>query len=125
MKQNSDLVKITADLTSQKEVPSNNSKGKGKVKIEYSKKTRELTWTIDYEGLTGPVTVAHFHGPAMAGKNADPTFTINGKLSSPITGRTVLSQIQESDFLAGKWYLNLHTSTFPSGELRAQVSDVQ
>jgi hypothetical protein len=29
-----------------------------------------LTWPVSYSGLTGPATVAHFHGPAPAGKAA-------------------------------------------------------
>jgi hypothetical protein len=26
--------------------------------------SKTLTWTINFDGLTGPSTMAHFHGPA-------------------------------------------------------------
>ena len=125
MSQNSDVIKLTADLTSEKEVPQSDSKGSGKANIEYNKKIRELRWTINYEGLTGPVTAAHFHGPAKAGENAKPTIPIEGNLASPMIGTAVLTPAQENDLLEGKWYINLHTANHPDGEIRAQISDVQ
>ena len=33
-----------------------------------SRPPRRLSWTGTYSGLTGPVTAAHFHGPAKAGR---------------------------------------------------------
>ncbi|MEO6118006.1 MAG: CHRD domain-containing protein [Methylotenera sp.] len=124
MSQNSDVIKLTADLTAEKEVPPTNSKGNGKANLEYSKKIRELRWTINYEGLTGPITAAHFHGPATVSENAEPTIPIEGNLASPIIGTAILTATEENDLMKGKWYLNLHTAANPKGEIRAQISDV-
>jgi hypothetical protein len=81
-----------------------------------------LSWTIRFSDLSGPVTAAHFHGPAMPGENAPPVVPISGRnLASPIQGSAVLTPEQAADFLAGKWYLNLHTAAHPDGELRGQI----
>jgi hypothetical protein len=37
--------------------------------LTYDPNTRIVTWTINFSDLSGPATMAHFHGPAMAGRN--------------------------------------------------------
>jgi hypothetical protein len=39
----------------------------GVADLTYDPDTR---WTVTYNGLSGPVTTAQFHGPAQPGKNA-------------------------------------------------------
>jgi hypothetical protein len=68
--------------------------------------------------------MAHFHGPAPAGKNAGVVIPMN-ELLTPIEGQATLSAAQESDLLAGNWYFNLHTAKNPGGEIRGQVEQVQ
>jgi hypothetical protein len=75
-----------------------------------------------YSGLSGPVTVAHFHGPAAAGKNAGIAVGIsNGNLPASFEGSATLTDAQAADLAAGRWYLNLHTAAYPAGEIRGQV----
>lgn len=38
-----------------------------------------------------------------------------------MTGSATISDTQEADLLAGLWYINIHTSMFPGGEIRGQV----
>jgi hypothetical protein len=67
----------------------------------------------------------HFHGPALAGANASPTLDITGfpaTASGTFTGSATLTEAQEADLLAGKWYWNAHTTANGSGEIRGQVS---
>ena len=42
-------------------------------------------------------------------------------MSSPITGQTKLTPQQAQQFMAGDWYINLHTNDHPGGEIRGQV----
>ncbi|MBQ0929092.1 CHRD domain-containing protein [Ideonella sp. 3Y2] len=113
---------LSARLSGASEVPNVMSDATGTVDASLEPDSRVLTWRISYSGLSGPVTAAHFHGPAMAGQNAAPVVPIGGPLLSPIMGRATLTPSQAADLIAGKWYLNLHTTAHPNGEARGQVN---
>jgi hypothetical protein len=96
----------------------------GMAELTYDPATRVVTWTITYAGLSGPVTMGHFHGSAVKGENAAPQVWLTTKGSpadNPIKGQATLTPEQAKDFLAGKWYVNLHTQAHPGGEIRGQV----
>ena len=57
------------DLTGAQQVPPVDTPAKGSADLTYDPATRMLTWTVTYSGLSAPATMAHFHGPAAAGKN--------------------------------------------------------
>lgn len=111
----------TFPLSGASEVPPVSTTGGGSVLAHLEPASRVLRWTVTYSGLGGPVTAAHFHGPALPGENAPAVLPLHGNLSSPIQGTAVLTPEQAADFLAGKWYINLHTAAHPGGELRAQI----
>ena len=80
-----------------------------------------MTWT----GLTGTATVGHFHSPALPGANASPLVFFllqNNGTAGTATGSAQLSDAQETDLLAGKFYANIHTTANTGGEIRGQVS---
>ena len=60
-------IQLHAMLDGSHEVPASDSKGKGTFEGTYDKSTKELKYTITYEGFASPVVAAHFHGPAAAG----------------------------------------------------------
>ena len=108
-------------LNGTSEVPPNTSTAKGTAVIGYDAVTKRLSWRLTHSGLTGPATAAHFHGPAEAGRNAGVAIAIPRAESSPVEGSVVLSDAQAADFLAGKYYVNIHTAANPGGEIRGQV----
>jgi hypothetical protein len=112
----------TNKLAATQSVPPNASQGTGTVVTTLDKGTRVLRWTVTYSGLSGPVTAAHFHGPAGPGQNAGVVVPFTGNLQSPITGQATLTEAQMADLVAGKWYANLHTAANPGGEIRGQVT---
>jgi hypothetical protein len=69
--------------------------------------------------------MAHFHGPAPAGKNAGVKVWISQKgtmsMTSPLNGQATLSPEDAQMFEAGQMYINVHTKTNPGGEIRGQV----
>ena len=65
-------VDFHATLDGKTEVPPKDTKGTGDALATLDRKTKTLTYTtVTYQGLTGPATTGHFHGPAAAtGANA-------------------------------------------------------
>lgn len=114
-------VKLEAKLDASQEVPANDSKGKGTAEVTYDTKSKKMTWTVKYSDMSGPVTGAHFHGPAKPGESADVAVAIAGDLASPIKGSETLTAAQAADLEAGKYYLNLHTDAHADGEIRGWV----
>jgi hypothetical protein len=83
-----------------------------------------LIWSVTSSGLSGPATMAHFHGPASEGKNAPPVIWLSEKgapVPNPIKGSATLTPEQAQQFTAGEWYVNVHTQANPGGEIRGQV----
>ena len=111
---------LTANLSGTNEVPAVTSGGSGSVRVHLNKQTSVMQWTIEYAGLSGPVTAGNFHGPAVAGQNAGIVVALTGT-DSPITGTATLTAAQTVDLLDGKWYVNLHTPGRQDGEIRGQV----
>jgi hypothetical protein len=114
--------KFMATLSGAEEVPPVETAGTGSADVTWNSGTKELSWTIDFSGLSGPATAAHFHGPADPGANAGPVITIED-LESPSEGTATLTDEQAADLAAGKWYVNVHTAANPDGELRGQVTE--
>src|SRR5882757_5414656 len=114
--------KMKATLDGKSEVPATTSAGTGTADIDYDAATKKLSWKLTYSGLSGPATMAHFHGPAEAGKNAGVAVPITNATSSPAEGSATLTDAQAADLVAGKYYVNVHTAANPGGEIRGQVS---
>lgn len=114
---------MSATLSGAKEVPPNGSSGSGVAAIKLDGDT--LSWVITYSGMSGPVTGAHFHGPAAANANAGVIVPFAGSLGSPISGSQKLTAPQIAGLRSGLWYVNLHTAAFPGGEIRGQVTAAQ
>ncbi|PSJ64848.1 CHRD domain-containing protein [Kumtagia ephedrae] len=115
-----EMVKMAATLEASQEVPPNDSAAKGTADITFDTETRKLDWTIEYSGLTGDATGAHFHGPAAAGQNADVAVPIEDPKSGA-KGSATLTEAQATDLMAGQYYVNIHTAAHAGGEIRGQV----
>jgi hypothetical protein len=116
---------ISVPLTGAEQVPPVQTSGKGTAELTYDPDTRIVTWRVTFSDLSGPATMAHFHGPAMAGKNGPVILWLTNKGSpaeSPIKGNATLTPDQAKEFSAGQWYINVHTSKNPTGEIRGQVT---
>ena len=79
-----ETLKFKANMDAAQEVPPNDSKGKGTADLTYDTTSKNLTWTITFDGLTGPATAAHFHGPAEPGKTAGVALLIGQNPTSPV-----------------------------------------
>ncbi len=114
-------MEFSAAMSGATEVPPKTTPGMGDVLASLDTKTKVLTYTVTFENLTGPATMAHFHGPAAPGANAGVAVPLGTQPTSPIHGTATLTDAQMKDLLAGKWYANVHTAANPGGEIRGQM----
>jgi hypothetical protein len=124
-----DMYNISATMSPSQETGTltGSPTGSGTVSGTYDAATNSLQYNVAWTGLTGTASAGHFHGPALAGATAGPVvpFTlVNNGTSGTVSGTVTLTDAQETDLLAGKWYANIHTTTNGGGEIRGQVSAV-
>ncbi len=117
---------INISLNGSQEVPGNASAGLGSFVGTYDDVTNILDFDLSFTGLASATTAAHLHAPAVAGVNA-PVVIGFAAFPSGVTAGTysntyVLTAGQETDLLNGLMYVNVHTSAFPGGEIRAQLT---
>jgi len=106
-------------------VPPHAGKGAGLLTATYDTETKLLTYHVTFAKLSGPATMAHFHGPAAPGANAKVQIAMPNPVTSPIDGSATLTDDQNHDLLGGLWYFNVHTAKNPGGEIRGQVVGVE
>ncbi len=108
------------------EVPPNASTAVGALDGTYDDVTNTLDFNLSYNGLTTGATAAHFHGPAPAGVNAGVQIGFAGfpaGVSGGYANTYILTAVQETQLIGGLWYVNIHNSTFPGGEIRGQLEE--
>ena len=119
-----ETLKLRATLEGVSEVPPNASKATGAGDFTVDTVTRQLTFRVVYDGLSGPATAGHIHGPAAPGANAPPVVPFQIP-ASPIMGTATLDESQVRELLGGLMYVNIHSASFPGGELRGQIVSVK
>ncbi len=116
-----ETVPFSATLAGASEVPPKTTAGTGAATASLDTASKTLTYNVEYSGLSGPATAAHFHGPADSGANAGVVVPFPTP-ASPIKGTATLTDAQMADLMAGKWYANVHTAANPAGEIRGQMT---
>ena len=127
--------KFTASLTGDQEVPPDGSAAKGRA---WFKPNNDSMWyKLDLTGLDTVMEV-HMH-IGKSGQNGDPvvmlfhsgpTGPLNGtliqgsfsaaELYGPMSGKTISYLLDKMN--KGEAYVNIHTGSFPNGEVRGQIS---
>ena len=118
----SNQVALTTQLRGANEVPPVASTASGSVDAMFNKATNLLRWKVNYSGLSGPATAAHFHGPAAVGANAGVALGWTNPIANGMEGSATLTAAQAADLMAGRWYANVHTAANPGGEVRGQMT---
>jgi CHRD domain len=117
-----ETISFRADLKGANEQPPVNSNATGTLTATYDTASKKLTWTLNFSGLSGNATGAHFHGPGPNDKTPD----VVGYLISPLQGSGNVTDPQAaSNLTAGRWYFEIETATNPKGEIRGQVQPVK
>ena len=107
------------------ENPPNASPGTGFGTVVLNLAQNQIVVDESWSGLTAAATASHIHGPAGAGTNAPVLFPFAGVPSSTagsIPEQTFsITPTEVDDLFKGFLYMNVHTSTFPGGEIRGQL----
>ncbi len=111
------------------EVPANASTGTGMGDVVFDPETKIVTYSFSWQlgSAAATTTNMHFHGAEDGSdtKSSGVAIPISGfttASSGSISGVTpVLTETQINQLLAGKWYLNIHSSTIAAGELRGNI----
>ncbi len=121
----SNVVLLRASMTGAAERPTpNNSTATGAFTGSLDTTTRVLSYTVTYSGLTP--TMGHLHRITPNATNFAGGVEIPfPALTSPITGTATLATKSRVDsMLNGFYYSNLHTTAFPGGEIRGDITPV-
>ena len=113
-----------ATLRGTNEVPPNTSPATGLAcfTLEFDGIYYYLNYEVSFSGLVAPQTAAHIHGPAAAGVNAGVLFPF--PVGSPIFGTIgplLNPAVQLPQLNGALWYVNVHSGTYPAGEIRGQI----
>jgi len=115
-------VAFHATLSGAAEVPPTDSKATGTLKASFYTSSFNLEYELRFDGLTGPATMVHFHGPAAPDGVSGVEIDVTKGLQSPLKGDVKLSDEQVNQLMTGKWYVNIHTAANPEGEIRGQLT---
>jgi CHRD domain len=98
--------------------------GTGTASFTFNRGLGEVCWTIDVAGITLPATAAHIHiapvtdpGPVVV--PLEPAADATGHSSGCVIVDQELVKAITKDPAA--YYVNVHTTDFPAGALRAQL----
>ena len=114
-----------AGLNGDNEVPPNGSAGTGRAVLALSDDATVLYWRVMVSELEH-ITAAHIH-LGLPGEVGPPVITLFAGSpppfddENPISGSAMVSDANIFDMLAGRHYVNVHTSHLPNGEIRGQV----
>jgi hypothetical protein len=111
---------FVATLNGTQETPPNNSSATGTATLLLSPDEKTARVSLVFSGLSSAQTDAHIHGPATLGVAAPPVFPLPlGQLSD---FQINMSPAQVQDLKNGLLYINVHSSNFPTGEIRGQFA---
>lgn len=107
-------VKLTANLQ-----PVSGASGSGTATVTIKVGQEQLCYTLTVSGLTN-VTAAHIHRVSTSAVVVPLTAPTSGSSSGCVTVDKAL--LQEISANPGAFYVNVHTATFPNGQIRGNLS---
>jgi hypothetical protein len=121
-------LRIEADMTAANETPTpkgdvGNAHGTFTATLTKSGTGGQLSWRLDFSGLTGNAIAAHIHVGA-AGVAGPVRVPLCAPCSSGVSGTATITAEVLDAIMTGRAYVNVHTPTNPAGEIRDQVAAV-
>jgi CHRD domain len=108
-----------ATLNGASETPANASTATGTATLTFNTNTKIFSIVVTFSGVTA--TASHIH-KGDVGVAGNVVFGFTTPITSPINYTSVaLDASQEADLNANLYYVNIHSSAFPGGEIRGQL----
>lgn len=130
-KKTQEYIKSGIPMTGAQEAPTTPSSALGTLDVYYAKNSKVLSYKVTWQGLADTITGMHIHGLAPAGYSTaivQPILTTKNEAVFPFRGGTYSGTfnvdgvvVKEENLLNGLYYLNIHTKTYPGGEIRGQI----
>lgn len=117
-KSNNDII-FKATLNGANETPPNSSAATGNATLTFNQSTNTFNIVVTYSGVVA--TGAHIHkgAPGVPGGIIFPFSPV----TSPINYTSApLDSTQKADLFANMYYVNVHSTAFPAGEIRGQLT---
>jgi hypothetical protein len=117
------IYSIRATLSGANEVPANASTATGTAIGTFDDVSLLLNLTITFNGLTTHANAAHIH-KAVVGVNGPviiPFIDVPAATLGTFSYSGTLIATRATDLLAGLYYVNIHNTSFPGGEIRGQL----
>ena len=134
---------FNSKLSGDGEVPAVSSKGGGEFRATVQNNNTEMAFSLEYNGLSGPATMAHIHfgqsfttggvvvhlcGSGGAAACPGAAGTVTGAIGASRVVDATTQGISAGEFAevlaairAGNAYVNIHTTQSPPGEIRGQL----
>jgi CHRD domain-containing protein/ferritin-like protein len=111
---------FAAQMNGASEVPAVNTAATGTSTFDLSQDQTLLSYSVQATGLSSPAIAMHLHRGAV-GVPGDIVYTLNTPVNGTAVGATPLNPADLNTLLTGGFYINIHTSNYPGGEIRGQV----
>lgn len=120
------IIQFEAVADGLQETPPVATPGTGDAFLSINDATGDWTLNGNYTNLIGTVNNAHIHGPAPPGIAAVVIagLTHTSGTSGTLTGAGTFTVAQMADLFAGLYYVNVHSTFRPLGEIRGQLQQV-
>lgn len=113
------ILSISTTLSAEQMVPAVDSTASGSASFSVNLDSGAITGSVTYQDIVP--TIAHIHR-AYAGANGGPVVTLASQGNNYVVpDGSVLDQDSLAALQAGELYINLHSASHPSGEIRGQL----
>ncbi len=126
-----EYIKSGIPMTGAQETPPNPSSALGTLDVYYNKALKTLSYKVTWQGLADTIVGMHIHGLAPVGYATgivQNILTTKNEAVFPFRGGSYSGTfnvdgvvVKEENLLDGYYYLNIHTKTYPGGEIRGQI----
>lgn len=117
------FVYLKGVLSGGNEETPNASPATGVVIVKFNTLNNQLELFGHYRDLSATISGSHIHeAPVGASGPVRVTLTNSGGTTGWLSSLTTLTDAQETELIAGNMYVNVHSTAFPGGEIRSQLS---